>query len=81
MCYAAGAAHYHHLQSMRGMFKGLFERLIGKMVRREVWAYWYLTSQSGKFVDPSLEELRKPWADPVRRENIMVSLGSRAMLC
>jgi Linalool dehydratase/isomerase len=73
MAYAAGVTHFYRLSALRGVFRDLFERLIGKMMRREVWGYWYLTSQSGRFVDPGLEELRKPWADPVRRENIMVS--------
>ncbi|OBT64963.1 hypothetical protein VE03_05645 [Pseudogymnoascus sp. 23342-1-I1] len=71
--YAAGAAHYHHLPGLQSTFKGLFKRLIQKMLRREVWGYWYLTSQSGKFVDPDITELRKPWADPVKTENIMYS--------
>lgn len=48
------------------------QRLIHKMLRREVWGYWFLTSHSGKFVDPDIQELRKPWADPVKKENIMV---------
>ncbi|EKG20437.1 hypothetical protein MPH_02247 [Macrophomina phaseolina MS6] len=43
------------------------------MLRREVWGYWYLTSQGGKIVDPDLVELRKPWADPNKQENIMYS--------
>ncbi|KFY48645.1 hypothetical protein V495_01158 [Pseudogymnoascus sp. VKM F-4514 (FW-929)] len=73
MTYAAGAAHYHHLPGLQSTFKGLFKRLIKKMLRREVWGYWYLTSQSGKFVDPDITELRKPWADPVKTENIMYS--------
>ena len=51
----------------------LFQKLIAKMLRREVWGYWYLTSQSGIKVDPDLKEMRKPWADPVIRENIMYS--------
>lgn len=72
MSYAAGAAHYHRLPALRSVFKTLFEQLIHKMFRREVWGYWYLTSQSGKFVDPDIKELRKPWADPVVKENIMV---------
>jgi hypothetical protein len=42
-------------------------------LRREVWGYWYLTSQSGRSVDPDIKELRRPWADPVVKENIMVS--------
>jgi hypothetical protein len=72
MAYAAGAAHYHRLPALRSVFKTLFERLIHKMLRRDVWGYWYLTSQSGKMVDPDLKELRKPWADPNKKENIMV---------
>jgi Linalool dehydratase/isomerase len=80
MAYAAGASHYHTLPAMREAFKELFEKLIAKMMRREVWGYWYLTSQSGKFVDPSIEELRKPWADPVRKENIMVSFDTFSLI-
>ena len=38
----------------------LFDQLIHKMMLRDVWAYWYLTSQSGKIVDPDITELRKP---------------------
>lgn len=73
MTYAAGAAHYHHLPAMRSMFKTLLEGLIRKMLRREVWSYWYMTSQSGIRADPDLKELRKPWADPICKENIMVN--------
>ncbi len=73
MAYAAGAAHYHRLPAMRSMFKALILGLIRKMLRREVWGYWYLTSQSGINADPDLKELRKPWADPVCKENIMVN--------
>ena len=35
------------------------------MLHREVWGYWYLTSQSGTKADLDLKELQKPWADPV----------------
>ncbi|KAI9924306.1 hypothetical protein ASPWEDRAFT_29875 [Aspergillus wentii DTO 134E9] len=73
MAYAAGVTHYHRMPAMRGLFKPLIRRLIHKMLRREVWGYWYLTSQSGIRLDPDLKELRKPWADPVVRENIMYS--------
>jgi hypothetical protein len=73
MAYAAGLCHYHRLPAMRGLFRPLIRRLIHKMLRREVWGYWYLTSQSGIRVDPDLKELRKPWANPVVRENIMYS--------
>lgn len=73
MAYAAGLTHYHRLPALRGLFKPLIRGLIRKMLRREVWGYWYLTSQSGKRCDPDLKELRKPWADPIVRENIMYS--------
>ena len=73
MTYAAGAAYYHRLPAMRSMFKPLMRKLIHKMLRREVWGYWYLSSQSGIRIDPDLKELRKPWANPVCKENVMVS--------
>lgn len=76
MSYAIGAAHYHRLPAMRSLLKPVFRNLIRKMLRRDVWDYWYLTSQSGIRLDPELKELRKPWADPVRKENIMVGLNS-----
>jgi hypothetical protein len=74
MAYATGSAHYHRLPVLRSVCKNLLERFIHKMLRREVWGYWYLTSQSGTFVDPDLVEMRKPWADPNKQENIMVSM-------
>jgi hypothetical protein len=70
--YATGATHYHRMPALRSVFKTLFEKLIHRMLRREVWQYWYLTSQSGILVDPDLKKLRKPWADPNKKENIMV---------
>ena len=73
MAYAAGAAHYHRLPALRSVFRSLLEKLIKKMLHPDVWGYWYLTSQSGVKLDPDLKELRKPWADPVCKENVMVS--------
>ncbi|KAK2783107.1 Oligosaccharide translocation protein rft1 [Onygenales sp. PD_12] len=73
MAYAAGLTHYHRLPALRNIFKPLIRKLIHKMLRREVWSYWYLTSQSGNRLDPELTELRKPWADPIVKENIMYS--------
>lgn len=73
MAYAAGLAHYHRLPALRSVFRALSGRLVGKMLRRDVWGYWYLTSQSGVSVDPDITELRTPWPDPVCRENIMYS--------
>lgn len=73
MAYASSLTHYHRMPALRGLFKSLIRCLIHKMLRREVWGYWYLTSQSGVTLDPDLKELRKPWANPVVRENIMYS--------
>ena len=73
MTYAIDAAHYHRPPLMRSMLKQLLEKLIHNMLNKEVWDYWYLISQSGKKMDPDLKELRKPWVDPVCKENIMVS--------
>ena len=73
MFYGAALAHYHRLPAARSVFQATLKRLIHKMLLPHVWSYWYLTSQSGVRVDPGLTELRKPWADPVIRENIMVS--------
>lgn len=73
MAYASSVTHYHRMPALRSIFKTLHRRLIHKMLRREVWGYWFNTSMSGKKVDPDLTELRKPWADPVVRENIMYS--------
>ncbi|PGH09436.1 hypothetical protein GX51_00541 [Blastomyces parvus] len=47
MAYAAGLAHYHRPPVMRSLFKPLIRNWIRKMLRNEVWSYWYLTSQSG----------------------------------
>ncbi|KAL3489613.1 hypothetical protein BJX62DRAFT_252511 [Aspergillus germanicus] len=55
------------------LFKSLLKDLIDKILKRDVWGYWFLTSHSGIAVDPDLKELRKPWADPIVRENIMYS--------
>lgn len=73
MAYAAGAAHYHRLPALRGPFRRLMRQMIMKMLRKEVWSYWFLASHSGKIFDPDIKELRKPWADPVVKENIMYS--------
>jgi len=77
MAYAAGAAHYHRLPVLRSIFQSLIDRLISKMLRKEVWGYWFLTSHSGRKVDPDLTELRKPWPNPVTKENIMVGTLTR----
>lgn len=80
MTYATSLAHYHHLPAARSVFKGLIERLIGRMMLPAVWNYWYLTSQGGVRTNPNTKKLREPWADPVVRENIMVHFISGARI-
>ncbi|TVY78925.1 Linalool dehydratase/isomerase [Fusarium oxysporum f. sp. cubense] len=73
MTYGAGVAHYHRLPALRSVFKPLIRRLIHKMLRREVWGYWFNTSLAGNRTNPDRTVLRTPWADPIVRENIMYS--------
>lgn len=73
MAYAASVAHFHRVPALRSVYKSLLRRIIHKMLCREVWGYWFLTSHSGSRTEPDRTEFRKPWADPVVRENIMYS--------
>jgi hypothetical protein len=77
--YALGLTHFNRLPAAPGAFKDTQTTLMRKMVRQEVWDYWYDISRSGPHFDPTLTELRKPWADPVRKENIMYSGHVHAM--
>ncbi|PVH90850.1 hypothetical protein DM02DRAFT_678372 [Periconia macrospinosa] len=73
IAYAVGVAHFHRLPAARSMFKKLLDQIIHKMLLRDVWGYWFNASLSGSYVDPGRTELRKPWVNPIPRENIMYS--------
>ena len=73
MAYATGLAHFHRLPAARSMFKRLLDQIMHKMLLRDVWGYWWNASLSGDVIDPGRTELRKPWADPIIKENIMYS--------
>ena len=73
MSYAIGAAQYHRTPAWREHYRGIFEQLIEKMLRFDVWSYWETASRGSKVFDPDLEELGKGWLDPVVRQNIMYS--------
>lgn len=77
--YALGLAHFHRLPAAPCVFKPVYQDLMRKMMRRDVWGYWKDTSQSGSFVDPGREQLRAPWPDPIVKENIMYSGHLHAM--
>lgn len=73
MAYALGLAHYHWLPAAPSAIKPIFETMVEKMLRRDVWGYWKETSRGARSMDPDLEELRDAWVDPVVKENIMYS--------
>lgn len=77
--YALGLAHFHRLPAAPCAVKPVYEGLMRKMLRRDVWGYWKDTSQSGKQINPDLHALRTPWVDPVIKENIMYSGHLHAM--
>lgn len=80
MAYAAGLSHCHRMPALRSGFKTLLGQLVHKMLLREVGGYWFLTSHSGVLFEPSITKLRRPWADPVKKENIMVRQLSKVRL-
>lgn len=73
MSYAVSLAQYHHTPAYRELWRDTMARLIGKMMRWEVWGYWELTSRGSKVLDPDLNGLREGWIDPVIRQNVMYS--------
>ena len=40
MAYALALAHFHRLPAAPEVFKGIFERLIAKMLLPDVWSFW-----------------------------------------
>lgn len=73
MSYALAVAQYHYVPSYKELYRDTFRRLIQKMLRHDVWAYWELTSRGSKVMNPDLEELVDGWVDPVSNKNIMFS--------
>lgn len=73
MTYALALTQYHHTPAYRELWRDTIARLIGKMMRWEVWGYWELTSRGSKVMDPDLNGLGEGWIDPVMRQNVMYS--------
>lgn len=73
MTYALSLAQYHHTPAYRELWRDTMARLIGKMMRWEVWGYWELTSRGSKVMDPDMNALGDGWIDPVMRQNVMYS--------
>lgn len=73
MSYALGVAHYHKTPAYRELYQRAIDQLIQKMLRRDVWGYWELTSKGTLGLNPALTQLGKGWIDPVVKANIMYS--------
>jgi hypothetical protein len=79
MAYALALAHRHRLPAAPGLFQPVMQRLIGKILLPEVWAYWRDVSRGGSVFNAHLaESLTEQW-DPVAPDNIMYSAYVQSM--
>ncbi len=67
MAYALALAQYHKTPAYRELYQKAMDKLIQKMVRKDVWYYWEHTSKSDK------RNGGLGWIDPVVEKNIMYS--------
>lgn len=73
MAHGMAQAHYHRMPGAPGFFRVDMDRVVQKMLRPEVWMYWYTMSQGGPMWNPGQKEPNTPIWDPVVSENIMYS--------
>ena len=73
MSYAVNLANYHYTPAYRELHQQTTERLIGKMLRFDVWSFWEQVSRGAKMFDPDLVKLSEGGRDPVIKQNIMYS--------
>lgn len=78
MAYALALTHVHRLPAAPALFRGAFDRLIGKMLSPDCWLYWHYVSTGNGPFNASLGELPAEW-DPVVRDNIMYSAYVQSM--
>lgn len=79
MFYALALAHYHRLPAAPGVFKGIMERLIEKMLHPEVWLYWRDSSTGRGRLTFDAQRLNSE-VNPVARDNIMYSAYVQTMV-
>ena len=79
MAYALALTHRHRLPAAPGVFKPIFERLIGKMLLAEVWMYWRELSRGGSIFNAHLSSGYVEQWDPIIRDNIMYSAYLQSM--
>jgi len=73
MAYALALAQYHKTPAYRELYQRAMDRMIQKMVRRDVWSYWEHVSKGSKTMNPAMKRKGAGWLDPVADKNIMYS--------
>lgn len=73
MAHTMAQAHYHRMPNAPGFFRADMDRVVQKMLLPEVWQYWFSVSQGSPLFNPGQAEPRKPFWDPIVKENIFYS--------
>lgn len=70
--YTLAIAQHQKTPAYRELYAQVIDTLIQKMLRREVWSYWFEKSRIKDSFDYTQGEVT-PWRDPVKNKNIMYS--------
>ncbi len=73
MTYFFALEQYHKLPAWREYIQPRMDRLIQKMLRKEVWQYWAVRSKGVSVIEPLLNTPYPEEHDPVAKKNIMYS--------
>ncbi len=73
MTYFLILEQYHKLPACSEIIKPRIDRLIQKMLDRQVWTYWANTSQGVELLEPKMNKPYPEQHDPVADQNIMYS--------
>jgi len=71
--YMLALQQYHKLPAWREYIKPRMDRLIQKMLLKQVWQYWAVRSKGVDFIEPLLNTPYPEEHDPVGHKNIMYS--------
>jgi hypothetical protein len=72
MSYFLALAQYHKTPAYREVYQQAMDKLIQKMLRNEVWDYWYEVSKGGLQWNGQFSQ-EVGWIDPVVEKNVMYS--------
>jgi hypothetical protein len=73
MTYFFALEQYHKLPAWREYIQPHMDRLILKMLQKEVWQYWALRSKGVSIIEPLLNTPYPEEHDPIAKKNIMYS--------